>query len=396
MVILSEKNLVIVSNAYPNLEKNFTQGIFIKNQMDAIKKEFKNIYVISPILRDLGLLEKSRKCENYSYDNIIVQYPKSIFIPKQYTKRLNIDFRLRKIEKLIKKIPEDIHLIHSHFGIIGKLISPLRTKLEIPLITSFYGYDAYQYIYDQKFYDELFTNFDVAIVLSNHMTNRLIELGCSPEKIKKIHIGIDLEKFKPIEKVVRNTENVEILIVANFVEKKGILNAILAYSELRKNNKNIHLTILGRGPLKESITKLITDLKINDFVSVLDNYSTKDPRKSVLEHMQKCDIFLLPSIRDKTGDCEGTPIVLMEASSCEKPCVTTEHSGNPEIILHNKTGFVIPENNIKELVNRLETLINDSKLRKEFGVNGRKHIELEFDKNKQSKKLIEIYKQLLR
>ena len=40
LVNLEEKNLLIVSNAYPNLDKNFTQGIFIKNQMDAIKKKF--------------------------------------------------------------------------------------------------------------------------------------------------------------------------------------------------------------------------------------------------------------------------------------------------------------------------------------------------------------------
>lgn len=396
LVNLEEKNLLIVSNAYPNLDKNFTQGIFIKNQMDAIKKKFNKLYVISPILRDFGLLEKGRKCIDYSYENVMVYYPKAFFVPKQYIKKIDLDFRLRKIEKQVKKIPDDIHLIHSHFGIIGRLVSPLKVRFQIPLITSFYGYDAYQYIYDQKFYKKLFTNLDVAIVLSDHMSKRLVKLGCSSNIIKKVHIGIDLEKFKPMKSLQIKTENIEILIVANFIEKKGILNAIQAFKAIRNDNKNIHLTILGRGPLKEKIVKLIYNLKLEKFVSIVDNYATEDPRKTVLEYIQRCDIFLLPSIRDKTGDCEGTPVVLMEASACEKPCVTTEHSGNPEVIIHNKTGFVIPGNNIKKLVSHLDILINDRNIRKEFGVKGRQYIKSEFNKNEQSKKLIEIYKQLLK
>jgi len=394
-VNLKENNLLVVSNAYPNLEMNFTQGIFIKNQVDSIKKEFNHLYVISPLPRDMGLLEKGKKCKNYSYDNIHVYYPKAFYIPKQYTRIANLDFRLKKIEKLSKELPK-INLIHSHFGTIGKLISPLKKKFQIPIITSFYGYDAYQSIYDQKYYETLFDNLDIAIVLSDHMTKRLIELGASPEQIKKIHIGIDLDKFKPIENLQRENENVEILIVANFVEKKGIMNALYAFAALREKNSNTHLTILGRGPLKEKIIELISNLKIEHYVSIIDNYATINPRKTVLEHIQKCDIFLLASIRDKSGDCEGTPVVLMEASSCEKPCVTTEHSGNPEIIIHNKTGFVVPENNIEELTKCLDVLVNDSNLRKKFGANGRHYMTLEFNKNKQSKKLIDIYRQLLK
>lgn len=395
MVNLKENNLLVVTNAYPNLEMNFTQGIFIKNQVDSIKEEFNQLYVISPLPRDIGLLEKGKKCKNYSYDNIQVYYPKAFYMPKKYAGFDNIDFRLNKIEKISIELPK-INLMHAHFGTIGKLISPLKEKFQIPFITSFYGYDAYQSIYNQDYYETLFDNLDFAIVLSDHMAKRLIELGAAPEQIKKVHIGIDLDKFKPIENLQRTSENVKILIVANFVEKKGIFNALYAFAALREKNSNTHLTILGRGPLKERIIELISNLKLENDVSIIDNYATINPRKTVLEYMQKCDIFLLPSIRDKSGDCEGTPVVLMEASSCEKPCVTTEHSGNPEIVIHNKTGFVASENNIEELTKYLDILVNDSNLRKEFGANGRQYMTLEFNKNRQSEKLIDIYRQLLK
>jgi len=223
-----------------------------------------------------------------------------------------------------------------------------------------------------------------------------MDLGLQKEQVKKVHIGIDLDVFNADKNMQKEPDTIEILIVANFVEKKGILNAIYAFAKLTDNNNNTHLTILGRGPLKEKIHDLIYELKIENSVSVIDNYATANPRKTVQEHMQKCDIFLLPSIRDKTGDCEGTPVVLMEASACEKPCITTNHSGNPEVIIHNETGLVVPENNILELAKALDILVNNHDLRLKFGKKGREHITLEFNKNEQSKKMIEIYEQLLK
>ncbi len=383
-------NLLAITNAYPNSNTNFMQGIFIKNQIDSIRKNFLNVYVISPVLRDFGLMEKGRKCKNYSYDNVSVQYPKSIFVPQNYTRKIDIDFRLKHIKKIIDNLSSERNLLHAHFGIMGKTIVPLAKNSKLPFITSFYGYDIYQTIYDKEYYSTLFSVADFLIVLSDHMKNRLIELGSSKEKIKKIHIGIDTEKFKPLESPKIGSK--EFLIVANFVEKKGILDGIKAFSLVVAENSETKLNILGRGPLKEKIISLIKKLQIEKNVNIIDNYATENPRKTVQDYMQKCDYFLLPSKRDSAGDCEGTPVVLMEASACGKPCITTNHSGNPEIIINEETGFVAPEGNVQKLAEYMLILLEDETLAKNFGRNGRFHIIEEFNENKQSEKLLQVYK----
>ncbi len=400
---LNKSRLLTISEAFPTLTRDLIKGIFIKNQLDDISDVFSKVTVISLIhfttIKSFifKFLKEEHLPQNYSYKNVEVIYPRTLFTQTRNTRWITFDQRLSSIKKVINKNQLDFDLIHAHFGPVGHLIWPISKMYKKPLIVSFYGYDAYQHKYDSSYYQNLFDSVDQVLTLSDHMTARISKLGCPPKKIKKHHLGIDISKFKTKTQRLesKDDQSIKVLLVAHFTEKKGILDAIRAFSEVNKEYKNITFDIVGRGLLQDQIENLIKSLGLQNNVRITDNYSTSNPRQIVIDFMQNCDIFILPSITSQNGDSEGTPVVLMEASACGKPCITTFHSGNPEIVLNDKTGFVVPERDIEGLEKALNDLIINDDLRKQFGLNARNHILAEFNSKTQAEKLRQIYQEIL-
>ncbi|MFW9904546.1 MAG: glycosyltransferase family 4 protein [Candidatus Thorarchaeota archaeon] len=397
MNALIDYKLLTTSLAFPNSDNTAIPGIFIKNQLDSINDSFSEVTVITPKPRKFGFLDKNPHLTDYNYNNVKVLFPKIFYIPRGGLKWFAIDKLQKSIKKVITGKKVEFDLIHAHNGIMGRSCVEISREYKKPLLTSFYGYDAYMKMYDSRYYRNLLTEATTILTLSDHMSQHFEKMGCSPYKIKKLHLGVDVNYFRPKDQqtTIEDGECVEILLVAHFVEKKGIFNAIKAFVNVFKIHKNIRLDLVGRGPLRDQIEDMILSLNLQDKIRITDNYSMSNPRQTVLNFMQNCDIFMLPSITGSTGDSEGTPVVLMEASACAKPCITTFHSGNPEVVLNNKTGIVVPEGNVEELEKALRKLITDDDLRNNLGLNGRKHIMNEFNSLIQSKKLIKIFEKVL-
>ena len=80
---------------------------------------------------------------------------------------------------------------------------------------------------------------------------------------------------------------------------------------------------------------------------------------------RKMSIICFPSWR------EGFPKVLMEASSCGIPVITTNVPGCRDAIIDKETGFLVPLKNAKVLSDKIEILIKDKKLQRMMGKAGR-------------------------
>lgn len=397
MNTIKNNNLLVTSVSFPNIDNTYIGGIFIKEQLSSVLEKISEVNVIAPVIRRWGLLDKDPKRFDYSYNNVKIFFPKAFYLPRGRIKRFTIDKWQQGVRKAITDNNVEFDLIHAHFGIMGRSCVKISQEHKKPLITSFYGYDAYRNTYDSQYYKILFEKGSLFLTLSDHMSKQLEKLGCPKHKIKKIHLGINIDLFQPKleQKTVEDNKVIKILLVANFVEKKGIFDAIKAYARVSRNTKSVHFDLVGRGPLQNQLESLITSLGLQNRIKITDNQSTLNPRKTVLSFMQNCDIFMLPSVTSSNGDSEGTPVVLMEASACGKPCITTFHSGNPEIVMHNKTGLAVPERDINGLEKALNILILNEDLRKQYGLNARNYICNEFNSSNQSKLLIRMYEEVL-
>ena len=80
------------------------------------------------------------------------------------------------------------------------------------------------------------------------------------------------------------------------------------------------------------------------------------PSHEVKAMLDEADLFLLPSITGADGDMEGIPVALMEAMAVGLPVVSTVHSGIPELIDADRSGWLVPENDPEALADRLAAL----------------------------------------
>ncbi len=319
-------------------------------------------------------------------------------------------FKLKQITHVLTRDPNlfgnywsnlsNLALIHAHFGPNGVYAMALAEKLKIPFLVTFHGYDItltrkaiwrtgkilyYQLIFHEQ---ELKTKASAFIAVSNFIRNKLIEQGYPQEKIIQHYIGVDTAKFSPSSQ--QNNERY-ILCVGRHTEKKGIDTLLRAFASIAVKYPDVSLLQVGRGELTVDLQKLTKQLGIDNHVRFLG----AQPHETVLQLMQKAEIFALPSQIAKSGECEGLPIVILEASACGVPVVSTYHSGIPEAVIDSETGFLVSEKDDKSLAEKLDILLSDRALGKKMGQQGRDLINEKFDIRKQTIKLEAIYDSLI-
>lgn len=285
-------------------------------------------------------------------------------------------------------------LLHCHFGDCGVDGLKIRKDLRIPIITTFYGSDMSQLPgepYWQEQYEILFNEGDAFLVEGNFMKRGLVALGCPEEKIIVQHIGVELSRLEYKHRKLNNGESVKVLLAASFREKKGIPYAIKAFAKVRENCKNIDLTIIGDGPMRSEIEELIRNLNLDGMVTLLGY----QPYPVFQREVMQSHIFLSPSVTASDGDTEGgSPVGITEAQATGMPVVSTYHADIPAVVLDGRTGYLSPERDVNSLAQNLEKLVSNPERWGIFGYNARRHIEEEYNIQKQIQRLEDIYQRV--
>ena len=236
-------------------------------------------------------------------------------------------------------------VIIAHFGTTAVTANMLIQLglLKGKLFAVFHGYDLSEKQLLKKFlssYKKLFQQAEACLPVSELWANKLIEMGCPIQKVNVLRMGIDTSRFAMLGMAGEITQPLRLLSVARLTEKKGLDDAIVAVSLLQQMGITVSYRILGDGPLRGQLARLVEKLRLEHIVTL----HGKASHDEVAEHLSKTDIFLLPSKTAQNGDQEGIPVSLMEAMSRGLICVSTYHSGIPELISHNIDGFLVPEN----------------------------------------------------
>ena len=296
----------------------------------------------------------------------------------------------KKLRRILSDLDPDI--IHAHFGPMGVLISPVASSLRIPVIITFYGYDISEYALDsywQEQYKELATHTDAVTVLSEQMKSEAVELGFSDEQTKVIHLGTDLSRFprKSISHPVR-----KFVSVGRLSEKKGHIDGIKAIQKAKKETGlSLELTIIGEGNHRENLQEYISEHDLDDSVSLAGSL----PNSDVIDMLYESDAFILCSKTAAKGDKEGTPTVLIEAQAAGLPCISTYHSGIPEIIPEKNHDLLAPEGDVNSISECIKTLVTASEAYVSDHIRlGRERVEREFNIKEETLKFKRLYKRL--
>lgn len=273
---------------------------------------------------------------------------------------------------------QKINVVLAEYGPTAVAVLAVCKKLKIPLVVHFHGYDASSIAVVTKYGEAYKTVFDYAfsiISVSKVMTEMLIKMGAPEEKILLNTYGANETFYENQPNFLGN----DFLAVGRFVEKKAPYYTILAFRELVDSFPDSKLLYAGEGPLLGVCRNLTRYLQIEDKVIFLGKQSHAEVKKM----MNLVSGFVQHSITSEDGDMEGAPVAVIEASAAGLPVVATFHAGIPEIIMHEKTGFLVEEHAVTAMADYMKKLLENKEIAQRMGEEGKKHIRqnLSMDKH---------------
>ncbi len=270
-------------------------------------------------------------------------------------KRYGAESRNLILSAICGKVATPFHadVFIAHFGPAGVTAAKLRELGVIrgKIATIFHGIDISSREVLNHYtpeYQQLFRRGDLMLPISDLWAGRLQKMGCPREKIAVSRMGVDMTRFSP-RPVKAPATPLEIISVARLTEKKGLHVAIEACRQLKEQGVAFRYRILGIGPWERRLRTLIEQYQLEDVVE-MPGFKPSHEVKAMLDD---ADVFLLPSVTGADGDMEGIPVALMEAMAVGIPVVSSLHSGIPELVEADKSGWLVPENDARALAQRL-------------------------------------------
>lgn len=229
----------------------------------------------------------------------------------------------------------------THFGNNYSTAVQLKQHVfpQMKNVVVFHGHDVSSYVEKNGWqnYKSAAPYIDLAIAVNTVWADRLRK-NTEIHDVRTIYLGTDISAKPRIRNA--DEQSYSILFVGRFVEKKGfdvLYEAIK--SRITDQHKPLRVHCVGDGPLLEEMQEMIKASQLQDsFVF----YGAKQ-KSFVSQLMSECDLLVAPSRTAQDGDCEGLPVVLMEAMAAGLPVVTTFHSGIPELVTNNERGLLVPE-----------------------------------------------------
>ena len=146
---------------------------------------------------------------------------------------------------------------------------------------------------------------------------------------------------------------------------------------------NVMFYWVGDGPYRENILNKLKKYENFQWLGTLE-YPDK-----VREYLSEIDIYALISGIDMS------PLTLQEAQLMGKPVIATNVGGIPELMINEKTGFLVEKGNSKQLNEKIEILLNDSNMGKQMGYKGRKFVKEKFEWDIIAKGFLECTKNII-
>ena len=289
---------------------------------------------------------------------------------------------------------EGTRLIHAHFGHQGCRCLRAKRVCGVPMVTTFYGYDATRDVHSPQWrpaYLRLFAQGEAFLAEGGAMKRRLVEAGCPEDKVHIHHLGVELAAVPFAERLP--AEPVRFLICAPFREKKGIPYALQAVgAALKRRDFPCRVVLIGDGPDRPQVLQAIAAAGLEERVDMRGML----PYGEVLRAVGECHIFLQASVTARDGDGEGgAPFMLLDAQAGGLPVVATRHADIPEVVVDGHSGLLADERDVEGLADRIVHLVDNPELWAEMGRAGRRHVERDYNATIQGKRLEQVYDRLL-
>ena len=259
--------------------------------------------------------------------------------------------RIYKIRKNIKKINPDVIIAHCSREIVLTFFATLMMNKKI---IGYIHSDPKTLIKEKSTIWLVLTYFSFilishCIVFSRQAKSQLPFLAQKKAFILP-NVSSECKKKK------KNYKNKNIIMVGSLINIKNHSFVINNFTKITKQFPNWTLTIIGDGPLKGSLKRLIKKNNLSKSVFLVGN------KKNIFNYFDKASIFLLSSIS------EGMNLSMLEAAKYGLPIISSDcSSSHKKLLIHNTNGFLYKRQSNSQFLKYLCNLINNENMRKKFG-----------------------------
>jgi len=161
------------------------------------------------------------------------------------------------------------------------------------------------------------------------------------EKIKIVRCGID-DSFLNAAKTPP-PQAPRLVCVGRLGQAKGQLTLVEAAAKLAAEGLDFELALIGDGPMRAAIESLIATHNLQRHVKLLGWRDNDEVRREI----QNSRAMVMPSF------AEGLPVVFMESLALERPVITTQIAGIPELVRHGVSGWLVTASAVDPLVDAM-------------------------------------------
>ncbi len=299
--------------------------------------------------------------------------------------------------KIIEIDPDIVHAIST-----GLLFSDVAAFLrdKYPTVLTVYGivsketkYYRQDYKKIQKIKSYIFS--PISIINERYVISKIPNIIVDTASIKdliskwtktKIYVvpaGLEHNEIEEIQSHTLLNEYPDIFFVNNLQKLKGVDLLLKAVPRVLKSIPSLNVYIAGSGPQESKFKSLVKKLNLESNVKFLGFISEEEK----YQYYKACKLVVVPS----RWDCQ--PFALFDAAASGKPVIASDMS-NPGIIEDGKTGLIFKSEDIKDLADKIVTLLKNGKLREEMGRAAKEKVK-QYDWSKVAERYVEIYKEVI-
>ena len=349
---------------------------------------------------ELHIVMTGEEDKQFRIDNLIIHTVKErkIF----YIPFLTPILLHKMVKEVVRIDPDVVHAISSS-TFHSTVVSFLRNRY--PTLLTIYGIKSKERKYrkwDYKNYGKGRLSIIVLHILAflsgineryviSRIPNIIVEASSIGSLISKwtnsriyvVPSGIEYGKIQNYQLRASSDQSPDVFIVAGLQRIKGVDLLINAITTVVRSIPGINVGIAGSGPQESELKSLVRRLNLDANVNFLGYVSEEEKYR----YYKACKIVVVPS----RWDCQ--PITLFEAAASGKPVIASDMS-NPGIVEDGVTGLIFESEHVKDLADRILTLLTDDELRETMGNIAKERVK-EYDWSKIAERTVEVYEEVI-
>ncbi|RLL48225.1 N-acetyl-alpha-D-glucosaminyl L-malate synthase BshA [Oceanobacillus piezotolerans] len=290
---------------------------------------------------------------------------------------------------------EKLDILHVHYAMPHAICAILArdiAKQDVKIVTTLHGTDITVLGIDTTFKSMIkhgIEQSDRVTAVSQSLVNQTKTMLQTEKDIKVIYNFVNEHEYyrKELPELKQQYEiedDEKVLIhISNFRKVKRVHDVVHTFAEVNNKVKS-KLLLVGDGPEYTSTVQLVYSLGLEESVLFLGK------QNNISELLSISDLLLLMSEKESFG------LVLLEANSCGVPCIATNAGGIPEVIHHERTGFIVEIGDISAAANFALELLQDEETWNRFSVQAYNDAAERFESSKIVNQYIALYEELVK